>query len=178
MERIGALYVCSKSQDMVNNPPKKEGHNKMKCLISVFNQDGKIVWVCNSEVGSPVKNNVSRDRCWKYNCKGRRHIPQKEIDLLTVDRPTECLSRECSNKLPSNRKKFCSTECRIVENRARHRDKNKIKPRKRHRYCNNIKCREEIPKDRFKYCSFECERLENARRKRQKREDLKRNKGE
>ena len=145
----------------------------MSCLIKVFNLDGKIVWVCNSEVGSPVRNPVGRDRCWKYNCKGRRHISQKEIDLLMPESPTTCLHRECSNSLPPNKEKFCSKECRVAENRARHRDRNHIAQRKKHRHCKSSKCFSEVPKGRFKYCSFECERLENARRKKLKRESLK-----
>ena len=101
---------------------KMDPVRKSKCNV-IWYEDGLGVqrWRCKSQITAHGFKQESTN-CWKYQCPGRREEVLHQI-LKTPDSLT-CQNYECSNKVASDRKKYCSDKCRKQKARVDYEARN------------------------------------------------------
>lgn len=102
---------------------------KNKCNVSWY-EDGLGVrrWRCRSQLNS-YGFKEEKTECWYHNCPGRRGEVRHEITSSGSART--CENYDCSNKVASDRKKYCSDKCRKQKARVDYEARNPKRKRRR-----------------------------------------------
>jgi len=102
---------------------------KSKCNV-LWYEDGLEVrrWRCRTQLNS-YGFKEEKTQCWYHNCPGRREEVGHEVVIIESTR--SCENYGCSNKVASDRKKYCSDKCRKQKARVDYEARNPKRKRRR-----------------------------------------------
>ena len=99
---------------------------KNKCnVLWTEDRNGDRRWRCRDQLNSYAFKE-HKTSCWYQSCPGR-----VEERLHKIEDPAQiCANYNCSNKVASNRKKYCSDKCRKQKARADYEMRNPQRKRR------------------------------------------------
>ena len=90
--------------------------NKPKCNVQYFEEDGQIFWVCPNNFGYRAPRKKELEKCWKYNCPGRKPASPSIL----------CANVLCKKLLPEDsNSKYCSRLCLKRQNQRNYTKRKK-----------------------------------------------------
>lgn len=88
----------------------------MKCKVQYYlDSNNNLRWQCPNSMGTPITGPAHREKCWRYNCKGR-----KEIDPRLL-----CKAEGCQKLRQSPKSLYCNNKCKSRESSRKYRLKKK-----------------------------------------------------